>query len=200
MEVLFDMVRQYGVLVIFAAILLEYACFPLPSEILLPLAGVLCARLGIPWIIIYLGSILAGLVGSSVCYGVGRWGGQALLQAVMRRIPKSQAGISKGQMIFDRYHKRAVCFSRLIPICRTYISFIAGAGGQRLSSFLIYSAAGIALWNAALLTAGYALGDDWPQIVLYYRQFQYGLLAVAIVLVVIWLIRRYKIAKSGAKG
>ena len=192
MEVVFAMVRQYGVMVIFIAIVLEYACFPLPSEILLPLAGVLCARCGIAWSVIYMLSIVAGLAGSSFCYGVGRMGGPALLKAVMRRIPRSQAGIEKGQAIFKRYDKRAVCLSRLVPVCRTYISFIAGAGGQHYRGFLAYSSLGIAVWNAILLTAGYALGDDWPQIVLYYERFQYGLLAVAAALAAGWLLRRYR--------
>lgn len=192
MDMVFAMVREYGVLVIFAAIVLEYACFPLPSEILLPLAGVLCARCGISWSVIYLLSILAGLAGSSFCYGVGRLGGPALLQAVMHRIPRSRAGIEKGQAIFKQYDKRAVCLSRLIPICRTYISFIAGAGGQRWGGFITYSSLGIAVWNAVLLTAGYALGDEWPQIVLYYQRFQYGLLIMLAALAFIWLLRRFK--------
>ena len=196
MDMVFALVREYGVLVIFAAIMLEYACFPLPSEVLLPLAGVLCARCGISWSVIYLLSILAGLIGSSFCYVVGRSGGAALLQAVMHRFPRSQAGIEKGQAFFARYDKRAVCLSRLVPICRTYISFIAGAGGQRWGGFMAYSALGIAIWNAMLLTAGYALGDDWPQIVLYYQRFQYGLLAVLAAAAFIWLARRYKCRRA----
>ena len=191
MNVVLDLIREYGVMVIFLAIMLEYACFPLPSEVLLPLSGVLCAKIGIPWAVIYGFSIIAGIIGSSLCYGVGFWGGQRLIQKAQARWPKTQKGLDKGQALFERYAQGAVLVCRMIPLCRTYISFIAGAGRQRYGSFLLFSAVGIAIWNALLLSAGYALGDNWLQIVLYYQWFKNGLLLLAAAATLLLLARHF---------
>lgn len=190
MDMVLSLIREYGVVVIFVAIMLEYACFPLPSEVLLPLAGVLCAQNGISWLVLYGSSIVAGLLGSSLCYGIGLWGGTRLLQGVSARWPKTKRGLDKGQEIFAHYAQRAVLISRLIPLCRTYISFIAGAGHQRYGSFVLYSGVGIACWNAILLSVGYALGDNWLELVLYYEWFKYALLIVLLAAVAYWLLHK----------
>jgi len=84
--VIFEIISRYGLIAVFIIIALEYACFPLPSEIVLPFAGAYAASQGIPFLVILLISALAGLLGSLICYLVGRIGGNALLEAAKKSL------------------------------------------------------------------------------------------------------------------
>ena len=76
-----EMIARYGLAAIFLAVFLEYACFPVPSEIVLPLSGAVAAQGGIPFFTVYLVCIGAGLAGSLLDYGLARWGGEGTAKA-----------------------------------------------------------------------------------------------------------------------
>lgn len=197
MAYVLSLIDQYGLLAIFLVIALEYACFPLPSEVVLPLAGALAAQGGMSLFSIYGVSILAGLLGSTVCYGLGRWGGVHLLEKFMLKFPKSRKGLEGSQQQFSRYAHWAVCLGRMIPLCRTYISLIAGVSKQNLVSFLLFSFLGIACWNGILVGGGYFLGENWQLIEGYYEQFKGIIIVLALSLAGIVAIYWFKFAKKG---
>jgi membrane protein DedA with SNARE-associated domain len=149
------LVNQYGMTAIFLLILAEYACFPVSSEIVLPLAGLLGARQGLPFPILVLFSTASGLIGSCITYGIGRFGGSPLLERLMQRFPSFSKPILASYRAFGDHGKSAVFLSRLIPLCRTYIGFVAGAMKQSLAGYLICSSFGILLWNTVLTSLGY---------------------------------------------
>ncbi|MCH5265993.1 MAG: DedA family protein [Lachnospiraceae bacterium] len=150
-----NIINQYGLAAIFLLILLEYACFPLSSEIILPLAGLMGARLSLPFVTLVLVSTAAGLGGTSLTYGIGRFGGSPLLEKAMHRFPSLEKPILASYRTFGNHGGGAVFLSRLIPLCRTYIGFVAGAMKQSLGSYLFCSAFGILLWNTVLTGLGY---------------------------------------------
>lgn len=172
MALVLSLIDQYGLLAIFIVIALEYACFPLPSEVVLPLSGALAAQGGMSFYAIYVVSTLAGLLGSMVCYCLGRWGGAPLLEKFMVKFPKSRPGLEASQRQFSRYAHWAVCLGRVIPLCRTYISFVAGASKQNMVTFLLFSLLGIACWNGILVGGGYILGENWHVVSDYYERFK----------------------------
>lgn len=177
-------------------IALEYACFPLPSEVLLPLAGALCARGGIGLGVIFPLSVLAGLLGCSFCYWVGRIGGNRFLNWLMKRVPKSRKGIEASGETFNHYAHLAVCAGRMVPICRTYISFIAGAGGQRFGGFLWYSFLGIACWNLLLLGAGFYLGERWEMVSGYYDELKGFVVLLVLVGLGVFVLKKSLLSKK----
>lgn len=150
-----DLLLTYGLPAIFLLILLEYACFPVSSEIVLPLAGLVAAGQGLSFPLLVLFSTLAGIGGSLITYGIGRKGGSSLLEKVMQRFPSMEKPVLSSYRTFGDHGKSAVFLSRLIPLCRTYIGFVAGAMKQSCSSYILYSAFGIFLWNTVLTSLGY---------------------------------------------
>jgi membrane protein DedA with SNARE-associated domain len=150
-----SLVTEYGMIAIFLLILAEYACFPVSSEIILPLAGLIGAGQGMAFPVLVLFASISGLAGSCITYGIGRFGGSPLLERLIVRFPSFSKPILASYRTFGDHGKCAVFLSRLIPLCRTYIGFVAGAMKQPLAGYLIYSSLGILLWNSVLLSLGY---------------------------------------------
>ncbi len=148
-------INQYGLSAILILIFLEYACFPVSSEIILPLAGLAGARFHVPFITLVLASTAAGLGGTGMTYLFGRVGGSPLLEKTMKRFPSFEKPILASYRAFGNHGKSAVFISRIIPLCRTYIGFVAGAMKQPLISYFFCSAFGILLWNSLLTSLGY---------------------------------------------
>lgn len=150
-----NMINQYGLSALFLLIMMEYACFPVSSEIVLPLAGLMGARHGMPFATLVLASTAAGLGGTGLTYVVGRFGGSPLLEKIMQRFPSFEKPILASYRTFGNHGKSAVFLSRLIPLCRTYIGFVAGAMKQSPVSYFFCSSFGILLWNTVLTSLGY---------------------------------------------
>jgi membrane protein DedA with SNARE-associated domain len=167
-----NLIYEYGLLAMFLIILIEYACFPISSEIVLPFSGAVASLQHVNYFTILSLSVLAGLIGTSFCYTIGRLGGGALLNKLVNKFPKAEKGIISSRAKFKKYGNLAVCFGRLIPICRTYIAFIAGAAGQSLLTYLISSFIGITIWNAVLIGFGYLLRENWDTVGAYYARYK----------------------------
>ena len=190
MEFISSVFDKYGLLATLLIIFLEYACFPLSSEIVLPALGALARAKELSFFLLLPLSVLAGLAGTGVCYLIGRLGGSVLLDGLGRRFPKMQKGILASRNKFDRYGAAAVCFLRVIPLCRTYIAFIAGAAGQPAPVYFSYSLLGITVWNSLLLSLGYFLQDNLDVIRVYYDQYKHILLPVLLVLLLFFLCKK----------
>lgn len=190
-------IQEYGMAAVFLMILLEYACFPVPSEVVLPFSGAFAGSRGIPFWQLLLGSVAAGLLGSLLCYLAGRFGGR-----LVARLEKRFTGVAKGVAAargwFDRYGGASVMFGRVLPVCRTYISFAAGLSRQPVARFLGYSAVGIAVWNLVLTGLGYRLAAHWGAIAVLARKYTYALLPLVAVLILAVILRiRASARKSG---
>ena len=157
-------VGELGYMGIFIVIGLEYACFPIPSEVVLPFVGMSIPQTNLHFLPAFLISILAGLVGSYICYFIGYYGGQPLIS----KFSSTSNGVHKAMNTFNnwfgRYGRLAVLFSRVIPLTRTYISLFAGVNAMSLLEFSLYSITGIAVWNLVLMSLGFYLGNNWEAI------------------------------------
>lgn len=172
MEYFTNLIFEYGLVAMFIIIMLEYACFPVSSEIVLPFSGAVASISHIPFLFILLVSVIAGLIGTSFCYWLGRYGGIPLIQGIIRRFPKAKNGIDNSYKNFEKYGTYAVCILRVIPICRTYIAFIAGALKQNYLIFITSSCVGITVWNTILIGIGYFLKENWRNVTLYYDRYK----------------------------
>lgn len=152
-----DVLERYGLLGIFAVLALEYACFPMPSEVLLPVSGLAAAAAGIPLALVVGVSVVAGVLGSSVCYALGFLGGRPLVDRLLARFPRARRGLLKTEQWQAQTGGLSVMLARVIPIFRTWISFVSGFMRQPYGTFALYSGIGIIIWNTVLLGSGYYL-------------------------------------------
>lgn len=172
MQTLLHFLSSYGLPAMFLVILLEYACFPVSSEIVLPLCGALAAASDTSYLTLILLSTLAGILGTCICYAVGRYGGIAILNHITRRFPKTEKPLTASREKFERYGTYAVAIGRVIPLCRTYIAFIAGASGMKFVPYLISSLIGITVWNCVLTGIGYVMQENWTYATALYEKYK----------------------------
>ena len=162
-----------GYLGVLAAMSIESAMIPLPSEIILPLAGfqVSSATSIEPlthgpwnfWLVVIFATI-GNTLGSLIAYAIGAWGGRPFLERWGKYLLIRQHEIELAEHFFTKYGAATAFFSRLLPIVRTFISFPAGVARMDLRKFVIYSTAGAFIWSALLTEAGVLLGDNWAAI------------------------------------
>lgn len=191
MEFLTPLFEQYGLLGLCVMILLEYACFPISSEIVLPFCGAFAKSYGISFFLLIPGSVAAGMLGTSFCYLIGRLGGVKVLTFLKTRFPKTKKGIEASEEKMERFGALAVCFGRVIPLCRTYIAFIAGSVKQPYSQFFSYSLFGITVWNCILIGLGYLLKSNWNEVQRYYEEYKTILVITAVILIFLCFIRKW---------
>lgn len=184
-----DIIYEYGMLAMFFLILIEYACFPVSSEIILPFSGAVASLQGISFFVILPLSVIAGLIGTSICYFLGSYGGLHLLNKIQTRFPKTEQGINTSFEKFHKYGSMAVCLGRVIPLCRTYIGFVAGALKQSYSTYLVSSAIGITVWNILLIGTGYVLRNNWNLVGAYYEEYKIIIAPVLLFLVLVLLFK-----------
>ena len=173
------------------AMTIESACIPLPSELVLPLAGWAVARqlpeplTGGPWE--FWLAVVAGVVGNTtgslIAYAVGAAGGRPLLERYGRYILISHHDIELAERWFARYGDATVFFTRLLPVVRTFISLPAGIARMPLWRFVLFSVAGAIPWVMLLVWGGLVLGDRWQDIKGALRGLDY-LVAAAVILLV----------------
>ncbi len=155
-----------GLIGILLAMAIESCCIPLPSEIVMPLAGFMIYNHKIlsglnPVVSIVLVAVVGAigcLVGSIVAYWIGYRGGRPLMLKYGRYVLISQHDADKADRFFQRWGSATVFFSRLLPVVRTYISLPAGIAKTPFVKFCIYTVLGSLPWCLVLAFAGYELG------------------------------------------
>ena len=197
MSFLTDMIYDYGLLAMFIIILLEYGCFPVSSEIVLPLSGAVASINNTHFLVILPLSIIAGLIGTGICYTVGWFGGGVIINAVKRKFPKSEKSINASYERFNKNGASAVCIGRVIPLVRTYIALIAGSAKLKPSTYFLFSFLGITIWNTLLIGLGYSLRENYGKVSDYYVRYKHNLIPVLIIVLALIILNRiYKARKK----
>ncbi|MEG0014188.1 MAG: DedA family protein [Cellulosilyticaceae bacterium] len=171
---------------------LEYACFPIPSEVVLPFVGISVVAGEFTFIRALIASIIGGLLGSLICYAIGFNGGVPLLEWSSKKWPKTKKTIVVLNKWFAKYGNIAVLLTRVFPLTRTYISILAGAEKLRLGTFIGYSLVGIVAWNTLLISLGYFLGDNLALIEQIVRKYSVAVGILAVIGIGILVLRYFK--------
>lgn len=192
MEFWITLINDYGLYIIFLIITLEYACFPIPSEVVLPLAGAIGYINNInPFLMISLASI-CGYIGSCFCYILGYLGKNKIINKINK---KKEKEIRESRSFYEKYANLAICGGRIVPICRTYISFIAGANKHNFLSYTLFSIIGITIWNSTLITLGYFFYNNIEVIKPFYDSYKYIILSLIGIIVLFFIMKRLKAKK-----
>ena len=146
---------------IVVAMAIESCCIPLPSELIMPLAGFLAfqQRFNL-WSAAVAGAV-GCVVGSAVAYWIGATGGRPLLLRYGRYVLISHHDADRADAFFARYGDLTIFATRLMPIVRTFISLPAGIARMNFGKFIAYTFLGSLPWCLALAYAGYKLGEHW---------------------------------------
>ncbi|SHE56855.1 DedA family protein [Streptoalloteichus hindustanus] len=144
------------------AVALENLFPPIPSEVILPLAGFTASRGDMSLLSAILWTTLGSVVGAIALYAVGAALGRERIRAVAARLPLVKVSdLDRTEAWFARHGVKAVFLGRMIPIFRSLISVPAGVERMSVGLFLAYTTLGSLIWNTLFVLAGYALGENW---------------------------------------
>jgi len=175
------------------AIALENLFPPLPSEVILPLAGFTASRGTFGLVEVLLWTTLGSVVGALVLYGLGAWLGRDRLRRVVARVPLMKVSdVDRAEAWFGRHGSKAVFFGRMIPLFRSLISIPAGVERMPLIRFTLLTTAGSAIWNTIFVLAGYYLGENWGVVEQYADVFQKIVIAAVVLAVVVFVVVRLR--------
>jgi membrane protein DedA with SNARE-associated domain len=164
------------------AIALENLFPPLPSEVILPLAGFTASRGNFTLFEALFWTTLGSVVGAYALYALGAGLGRRRMRAIVGRVPLVDLeDIDRVEAWFAKYGYRAVFFGRMIPLFRSLISIPAGIERMPQGKFLLLTTAGSLIWNTIFVLAGFYLGESWHLVERYADTFQ-KIVIVAVIL------------------
>ena len=201
---MYDAVGYVGVAL---AVALETIVAPIPSEVILPMAGwkvsqsaadpsVVEPLTNLPWNIplavalATVGSVVGALVG----YAIGAWGGRPLLDRYGGYVGIGADDLDRADRWFDRWGSWAVFLGRMVPLVRTFVSYPAGISRMPIGRFLLFSTLGSLPWNLALIVAGFVVGENYEQIEAAIKPYEY-VVYVAVVAAVVFVVARWWLGK-----
>ena len=185
-----DVMTALGPLGVGLLTLLETVFPPIPSEVVLPLAGFLAERGRMSLVAAVVAATAGGLLGALLLYGFARRVGEDRAAALVARVPLvDREDVDQAIAWFARHGGASVFVGRLLPGIRSLISLPAGAAAMPLGRFVVFTTAGTLLWNVLLIGAGYLLGERWQEAEQYSEWINYAVYA-ALAAFVAWLVAR----------
>ncbi|MEQ4518090.1 DedA family protein [Pseudarthrobacter sp. B907] len=171
---------------------------PIPSEVILPLAGFLTRQGSMSLALVFLTSTLGAYVGALLLYWLGaRLGLERSIRWLTRLPLVDREDFEKAAHWFDRHGRPAIFFGRLIPGVRSLISLPAGAQKMNMLTFSLFTIAGSGLWNGLLIGLGAFLGAQYELIEQYSRYLNYAVYVAVAALVAWFIVRAIRRRKSG---
>ncbi|MGC4867836.1 DedA family protein [Micromonospora sp. DT53] len=172
---------------------LESIVPPIPSEIVLALAGFLAHEGKFNVLVVVLAATVGSLFGALVLYWLGAALGEERLKRWLDHIPLVDSDdLEKADKWFERHGRWAVLIGRVVPVVRSLVSVPAGANRMPLGEFILLTTIGSGVWNGLIVGAGYALGSRWQDVERYSDWFNYAIVAVFVVMVASWVIRKVR--------
>lgn len=186
-----DVIRDHGVWAVFFLMVLESACIPAPSEVIMLFAGYLVWKHDASFWMMVTAGVTGNIVGSWIAWAVGAYGGRTYLERHGKWLHISHERLARADRWFERWGPATVFFTRMLPIIRTFISLPAGIARMPIGRFTVYTAIGCVPWVAMLTYVGVRMGDKWDEAHEIGRKFDEAL-AVLIVVGVVFLIVRQR--------
>ena len=175
---------------------IESVIVPIPSELVLPFAGFLVGEAdaiepltGQPWSywLVVLAGTIGATVGSLIAYAIGALGGRPILERWGRIFGVTSADLDRADAFFLRYGDAASFFGRMLPVIRSLVSFAAGVARMPLMRFTLFSFLGSLPFTALLVFAGVQLGANWETIGGVIKQFEYAIVAILFLVILVWI-------------
>ncbi len=184
---------KYGILMFLMAI--QSACIPIPSEVIMPLAGYALAHSQWDLVVLAVVASLASNLGSVPAYWVGARGGRPMVERYGSYLLLSRHDLDRVDHFFNRFGSIAVLIGRMLPIVRTFIAFPAGVAKMNQVRFHIYTFIGSFPWCYALAYVGMKLGASWdsnPEFKAVFHRFHLAVEAVIVVAAIYYVVSHWK--------
>mgnify|MGYP001182011464 CR=1 FL=1 len=160
-----DVIEALGAVGVGLLIALENLFPPIPSEVVLPLAGFLAAEGRMHPVAVLVAATIGALFGALVLYGLGAWLGEERIRRLVRRVPLLQeSDLDRAVAWFQRYGRIAVLVGRMVPVVRSLISVPAGVERMPLPQFILLTTLGSLIWNSVFIGLGITLGERWRSV------------------------------------
>lgn len=170
------------------AVAIENLFPPIPSEVILPLAGFAASRGDLDLVAAIVFTTLGSLVGALALYGLGAWLGRDRMRRLAVHLPLIDVeDVDKTESWFLRHGTKAVFFGRMLPLFRSFISIPAGIERMPLWKFALLTTAGSLIWNTAFILAGFWLGEKWHLVEPYADVLQWVVIA-AVLAAMAWFV------------
>ena len=190
-----DVINQFGYFGVALLVVIENIFPPIPSEIVLPFAGFVAqqgsagvAQSDTSVIGMMIAATIGSVVGALILYVISSAIGPERLRAFVQRFGRwfgvKQTDLLRAEAWFDRRSFVAVLVGRCVPLIRSIVSIPAGFRRMKLTSFILLTAVGSAVWNIALIGTGALLGDQWERVGEYVGVFQWLVIGAILVLLV----------------
>ena len=193
-----DHYGHYGVLGVFAFVVVENVGVPIPGETMLVAASAYAAagHLNIALVVIF---CIGGVwLGSTLSYLAGRRGGVALL----RRLHVPHRHLARAQAYMARWGSHTVFFGRYVAFLRSYVGWLAGINHMAMGPFLCWNLVGAVVWTLTFAPLGYLLGRNWALIERIFKVLGYGggaLVAAAVIAYLVYKRRRAALSSTPAE-
>jgi membrane protein DedA with SNARE-associated domain len=177
----------------------ENACIPIPSELILGFAGYLIFADQMTFTGALVAGMVGGMAGSIFAYVVGHRGGRSFVDKYGHYFFVKKSHVDIAQNWFDKYGLKAVFFSRMLPVVRTFISLPAGFAHVDMKKFLTLTFLGSLPWTAMILAAGMMLGKSWEIMLKIGHQASLIFVGVCAVIIAVMYLRYRKRKQAQAK-
>ncbi len=172
---------------------IQSACVPLPSEVIMPVAGFALAHSQLELILLATVASLASNIGSIPAYWAGARGGRPAVERYGSYLLLSRHDLDRVDAFFNRFGSLAVLLGRMLPIIRTFIAFPAGVARMSLVKFHVYTFIGSWPWCYALAYVGMKLGNQFntdPRFKDFFHRFHLGV-EVLLLIAVVWFVKSH---------
>ena len=189
------LIASGGYLTVAILMAIQSACIPIPSEVIMPLAGYALAHNQIQLILLATVASLASNLGSVPAYWVGARGGRPMVERYGSWLLLSRRDLDLVDRFFLRFGSITVLIGRMLPIVRTFIAFPAGVAKMNLWKFHLYTFIGSWPWCYALAYIGMRLGASWntnPRFKEIFHRFHLGVEAVIVLAFLWYLVSHWK--------
>ncbi|HVB76779.1 MAG TPA: DedA family protein [Candidatus Nitrosotalea sp.] len=188
-QLLIHLVDAYGLGAVLLLMAAESCGLPFPSEVIMPVAGILAATGHLNLVLVIGAGTVGNLAGSLLAYALAQRWGEPLLLGPGRVVGIRARHLEMADGWFERWGLWAVGVGRILPVVRTYISFPAGLARINLPAFALVTAAGALPWCAALTLVGYELGSNYERVSAPVGRVALVVALALAVVIVVWLWR-----------
>jgi membrane protein DedA with SNARE-associated domain len=184
-----DVIQASGYLGVALLMFAENLFPPIPSEVILPLAGFLVNQGELRFVPALVVATVGSLAGALVLYALGRWGGRTLVLRYGRLLRVRETDLDRADAWFDRYGEAVVLLGRMVPGVRSLVSIPAGLSEMPVKRFVVLTVLGSGAWNTLLIGVGWQLGENWSRlsgVLGSVSNAVLAILAVATIVLVMW--------------
>jgi len=198
MNNLINIFAHFGYAGIIFLMALESSVVPVPSELVIPPAGILAARGQMSLLLVIAAGVFGSLLGAIICYWISWLLGRAVILILAdhkfaRILHITPAKVEQAEKFFLKYGNISIFIGRLLPVVRHLISIPAGFSKMNFGKFVLYTFLGSAIWVTVLALGGYYLGTQIEVIAEHFKIIVEILLVIVVIgLIIFWFKKRSK--------